>query len=226
LLTEDEGTIANLPALVVGAQNTRGVALLLHGLGGSKEVQRAEAKLLARRGFVGVVIDAVGHGARRYVDFEERFSSSRGERSYFETVAASARELPDVVDALRRRFALPVGACGISMGGATLFGALAQGLKLEAAVSIVASPRWRVVEERPDQRLEAFGATPLLMMTAGRDDVVSSDEAQRFYDAVRPRFGPGRLELRSFPREGHLFTPEAWREATKAMADWFETFLL
>ena len=217
--------VAGVPAALVGESNRRGVVVLLHGLGGSKSVQLAEAEQLAADGFVAVVLDAVGHGDRRYPDFEQRFSSGRGERSYFEAVAAGARELPAVVTELRRRLGLPVGACGISMGGATLFGAMAQGVALEAAVTIVASPRWRVVGESPHDRPERFGETPLLMMTAGQDTVVPSEAAHAFHRVLSDRFRPGHLILRHFPEEGHMFTPAAWAQATGAMVEWFERFL-
>lgn len=218
--------VAGVPAALVGESNQRGVVVLLHGLGGSKHVQLAEAEKLAEHGFVAVVLDAVGHGDRRYPDFEQRFSPLRAERSYFETVAAGALELRAVVAALRQRLRLPVGACGISMGGATLFGAMARGLVLEAAVTIVASPEWRGVGESPHERPERFGLTPLLSMTAGRDTVVPSEAAAAFHRVVQARFRPGCLVLRHFPDEGHLFSPAAWAEATDTMVNWFDRFLV
>lgn len=200
--------------------------LWLHGLRGSAQVQRAELERSAKHGYIGVAIDGFGHGARRYPDFDERFGGEQGERSYFETVVAASNELPRVVAELRAYFSRPVGACGISMGGATLFGALAAGCQLEAAVTIVASPEWKLVPQvSPHQRLEAFGSTPLLSLTAGRDEIVSSEDSRLFHEAVAPRFAPDTLKLRHFAEEAHLFTQPGWEAAMAETLAWFDRWV-
>lgn len=118
-------SLADVPALAVasGAPGTaaeRGTILLLHGLTAAKEVQRTEAYSLADRGYLAVTIDAVGHGARPYADFDARFAADRGEASFFEIVRRTAAEIPAVLAALADLgWTHPgrVGACGISMGG-------------------------------------------------------------------------------------------------------------
>jgi len=100
--------LADVPALVAAAgppaaAAERGTVLRLHGLTASKDIQRTEAHSLAAQGYVAVTIDAVGHGARRYHDFDDRFSGNRGERSFFDVVQRTADELPGVLEALDQR---------------------------------------------------------------------------------------------------------------------------
>ncbi|QSQ26010.1 hypothetical protein JY651_14245 [Pyxidicoccus parkwayensis] len=96
-------SLAGAPALAVhvGSREEalrKGAVLLFHGLGASKEVHTAELSAFASRGLYAVGVDAVGHGARRYPDFDTRFSFEdprRRHEEFLTVVRESARHDAD-----------------------------------------------------------------------------------------------------------------------------------
>ncbi|HEY8205849.1 MAG TPA: alpha/beta fold hydrolase [Myxococcaceae bacterium] len=235
-MTEQPTTLAGVPALAVSkappeeAAATRGTVLLFHGFTGSKEVQRTEAFSLARRGYLAITPDAVGHGARRFADFDRRFPPDLADRNYFEVVQQTADELPSLIAELQeRRWALPgrLGACGISMGGAVLFGAIASGCAFGAAAAIVASPVWRHRPFSPHERLDRFFPVPLLLQNASADEVVNPAEARALCEALAPRYASAPERLRYFLHsgEGHMFSERGWHRAWGEVEAWFDRFL-
>lgn len=238
-LREQTTMLAGVPALAtsVGVAEQaaeRGTVLILHGLTASKEAQHLDARSLAERGYLAVALDAVGHGERRYVDFDARFSEAdpdRGERSFFEVVQQSAVELPIVLEAMAARgWARPgrVGAVGISMGGFILFGAVAARCRLDAVATIVASPVWRRGDRSPHQQLGRFFPTPLLMVTGADDPVVPPSPARELHAQLVPRYeaAPERLRYLECAGEGHMFSKPAWDQAWGDVCGWFDRFLV
>ena len=229
---EQRVMLGEAPALVVGdgptlAPGPRGTVVLIHGLGGAKEVQRPEAQLLARHGYLAVILDAVGHGERRYPDFEQRFSPDHWDQSFREVVSRSAAELPRVLGALAERGGSRPGAvavCGISMGGAILLEALGPELALDAAVTIIAPPPRG---PHGPARLERFFPTPLLMQAAGADSLVPAQDARDFHHALLPRYAsaPERLRYSEHPGEEHMFTEAGWGRVWEEVLGWFDRFM-
>src|SRR5438874_2504125 len=73
-------TIAGVPALVrfrgsPEAAAERGTVLYYHGFGGDKGRCEPYLTALAAAGFLGVSLDAAGHGDRRLADFDVIFAS-------------------------------------------------------------------------------------------------------------------------------------------------------
>jgi len=230
-------TLGTAPALLVSERPAReaaerGTVLLLHGFTASKEVQYQEAHSLAEHGYLAVVTDAVGHGARRLPDFEAHFSVSGDEleRRFFAVVKQTADELPGVLDALRAEGLVRegrLGACGISMGGAVLFGAMSGPCAFDAVVTMVATPIWQLMPDSPHQRLEKFFPAPLLMQTCSEDRTVSPADARALSEALAPRYAaaPERLRYVEHPGEGHMFSPAGWERAWGETVEWFDRFL-
>lgn len=234
-LFEQSIELAGVPALASSygealAAARRGTVLLLHGLTVSKEAQRTEALSLARHGYLAVSLDAVGHGARRYPDFEQRFAAD-GEGAFFDTVRQTAAELPAVLAALRERaWALPgrVGACGISMGGYVLFAALAAQVALDAVVTLVASPQWPGRADSPHLVAERFAPVALFMQTASDDQTVPPSGARALHQALLPRYAdsPHRLAYLEHDGIGHMFSEQSWHLAWGETLRWFDRFLV
>ncbi len=235
-LREEKLTLAGVPSLVTSADSperaaARGTVLVLHGATASKEAQVRESRSLAERGYLAVAIDAVGHGDRRFPDGDARLAEDRVQRTFYEIVSQTAAELPGVIEALEARGWAQrgrVGACGISMGGFTLFGALVARCRLDAVVPIVASPRWKMVEPSPHQQLDHYFPTPLLMITGGADEVVPPETARQLHEALQPKYAeaPERLRYLELPGEEHMFSKDGWGQAWGETLAWFDRFLV
>src|SRR5262249_45722553 len=94
--------LGGAPALVAcqgDPVHARGTILFYHGLGASKEANARELEGLAAAGFLAVGLDNVGHGERRYPDYEQRFGEGSGGRwpeEFLHAVEATAQEVPAV----------------------------------------------------------------------------------------------------------------------------------
>lgn len=242
-LREQTTSLAGVPALITSAGSPeqaaeRGTVLILHGLTANKEAQHRDSRSLAERGYLAIALDAVGHGERRYLDFDARFAAddpARGERSFFAIVQQTAAELSVVLEGMARRgwaHRGRVGAVGFSMGGFVLFGAVAERCALDAVATIVASPVWRGPDvapgDSPHQQLGRFFPTPLLMVTGANDPVVPPTGARELHAQLVPRYAkaPERLSYLECAGEEHMFSPAAWDLAWGQVCGWFERFLV
>jgi len=76
-----DGSIERVPLLIVRPEKSAGrlpAVLVLHGTGGNKESQRGFLEDLARRGIIGVALDARYHGARS--------GGAKGAEAYFTAI--------------------------------------------------------------------------------------------------------------------------------------------
>ena len=75
-MIDERRSIADIPVrLLTKTTALRGTVLFYHGFMSSIAEQSNELRSLADNGYLAVEGDAIGHGQRRYLDFEERFSS-------------------------------------------------------------------------------------------------------------------------------------------------------
>jgi uncharacterized protein len=229
--------LARAPVLAVhqGSRDEalrRGVVLFFHGLGGGKEVHERELRLFADRGLFAVGVDAMGHGERRFPDFDARFAAGnpQGLDEFLGVVESTASEVPTLLDALVREHGADparLGIGGASLGGYITYAALVREPRLRAAVPLIASPEWSRPAS-PHHHLERFFPTALFSQTAGKDDVVPPGPAKALHARLEPLYAqaPERLRHREFPESGHMMREEDWQEATRDAADWLARFLL
>jgi dienelactone hydrolase len=208
----------------------RGSILFYHGLGVSKEAHLEEMGRLAGAGFLAIGVDNVGHGQRRYPDYERRFAPERASRSFWEAVDASAREAPRIIDRLAGQGLCRVdrlGVSGISMGGCIAYGAVVADQRLRAAAPVIASPRYKGLKESPHLLLERFFPCALLSQTAADDDVVPPHPARELHEQLGPfyRQQPERLRYLEHAKAGHMMPPERWEVAMQELVGWFVRFL-
>ena len=92
------GSVPVLPAFQgdPGTAAERGCILFFHGLGASKDVQRPDLESLAAQGYLVVGVDSVGHGERRYPDFDRRLAKINPDftRESLTVVLETAKEVP------------------------------------------------------------------------------------------------------------------------------------
>ncbi len=211
-------------------QPKRGVVVILHGLGATKETQRPEIRRLARAGFRAFSIDAPAHGERREAFLDTvRAETGRGERDSFRRLLARAvAEIPQVIDWCMSECRLPVGLAGISMGGHTTFCSLLQQPHPRVCVPIIGSPEYPVASgETPETAWPRLPRVPLLVVTAGRDTIVPPRRAREFVETLKPEYAnqPERLRYLEFPESEHLMREPDWKAAWEQITDWFVRWL-
>ena len=168
----------------LGTAAEKGCVLFFHGLGASKDVQRPDLESLAARGYLVVGVGSVGHGRRRYPDFDSRLSKTNPDftREFLSIVLETAKEVPFLVDALEQTGLVRngrVGVAGIPQGGFITYAAVTLEPCLQVAVSIVGSPLWTLeLPESPHRHLEAFSRVFLLSQNAAKDELVPSHHAR------------------------------------------------
>jgi len=237
-------TIAGVPALVrfrgsPEAAAERGTVLYYHGFGGDKG--RCEPYLtgLPEAGFLGVSLDAVGHGDRRLADFDVIFDPGRWdadfeatETDFLKLIDDTAAEVPSVVDDLLARcWARPdrVGICGRSLGGNISYAAVLADRRLRAAASIVGSPEWTLPRSHsPHHHPDRFFPAAILSQSAELDEYVPAGPVRDFHAALAPWYAhePGRIEYVEYHGVGHFLTPELNEESCRRLVEWFERWLL
>jgi uncharacterized protein len=233
--------LASAPALVIythntpGESGTYGTILFYHGHGVSKEHNEANLVRFAQAGFLAIGLDNVGHGERRYPDFDQRFSSPGRtmEAELLSAIHATASEVPTVIDALIARgwaHQGRIGIAGISMGGFITYAALVADKKkrLCAATPILGSPTWLLPRaESPHQHLEDFFPTALLSQNAGRDSKVPASLVRDFHQWLAPYYAsaPERLHYIEYTNASHDFSAEIWIQVWQQVIAWFTRFL-
>ncbi|MDQ7825727.1 MAG: dienelactone hydrolase family protein [Candidatus Eremiobacteraeota bacterium] len=230
--------VASAPALLYfkgdpRKAGLRGTVLFYHGLLVSKETNKGELEGLARAGLLAVGIDTIGHGERRYDDYDERFTSKKGafEKNFLEAVALTVKEIPSLIDDLvQDGYSRPggIGVCGISMGGYITYGAVVADRRIAAAVPILGNPRWRLpFPESPDHTPEKFFPTALLSQNAGDDEHVPPRFARELHEKLVPFYkeAPERLAHIEYPGERHMVSEETWKTLWSRTVEWFVRFL-
>jgi dienelactone hydrolase len=169
-----DGTIERVPILVVRpakAEGRRAAVIVLHGTGGNKEGQRGWLTDLAKRGMIGVAIDARYHGARS--------GGAKGAEAYNAAILRAWRAKPEdqehpfyfdtvwdlwrVVDYLFTRPDVDpekLGMIGFSMGGIQTWLAASVDVRIKAAVPAIAvqSFAWSLENERWQGRANSIKA--------------------------------------------------------------------
>lgn len=208
----------------------RGTVLFIHGFGASKDANVAELERFARAGFLAIGLDAVGHGERRFPDFDARFGGPDREARMFDVVRDTTRELPELVGLLRSAgwaHEGRVGLVGVSMGGFVAYGAIPS-RDFAAVVTLISSPEWRSdAPEHPRRHLDAFFPCALLSQFALRDALIRADEVRAFHRELQPRYqaAPDRLATYEFPHSEHFMREEDWHLAIDNATRWFSRHL-
>lgn len=207
----------------------KGCILFFHGLGASKDVQRSDLESLAARGYLVVGVDSVGHGERRYPDFDGRLSKANPDftREFLTIVLETAKEVPFLVNELERGGLVRngrVGIAGISQGGFITYTAVTLEPRLRVAVSIVGSPQWTLeLPESPHLHLEAFNRIFLLSQNATKDELVPSHDARDFHRRLE-RFYPDyaeRFVYTEYAESDHLLEAD-WDVLWTHTLAWFD----
>lgn len=204
LLVRPEKRTKKLPAVIV-----------LHGTGGTKEGQRQWLLHLAKRGIIGVAIDARYHG--------ERAGGATGAAAYNEAIARAWRAKPGekkehpfyydtcwdlwrTVDYLETRDDIDpqrLGMIGFSMGGIETWLAASVDDRIKVAVPAIAvqSFRWSLENEQWQGRANSIRAAHL----AAAKDLGEEKVNQKVCRALWTKVIPGILDQFDCPSMLRLF---------------------
>lgn len=232
-MIDERRKIAGVPLRIVTKTTAfRATVLFYHGFMSEIDQQTKELHSLAEHGFMAIGVDAIGHGQRRFSDFEERFSGSqlRSNDNYFRLLKDSINEVPALVDALigeglvkEEKLAL----AGISMGGYICFGACLKEPRLKVLLPILGSPHWSDDDpESPHKLGDKFFPRALLVQNAGQDVNVPPQFARNFVDSLKSKYSedPGRLQYYEFPQSSHFMREEDWNELWNNALQWLDRY--
>jgi hypothetical protein len=227
-----------IPVLYSEISNPRAVMVLGHGLEASKEAQIPELEKLERAGYGCLIIDAPHHGERQtgLLQVMDRVDEMIKHDLYLTILDAAGREMPLILEYARKTWNVPVGVGGISMGGFTAFSSAMRDPGPDFIVSLIGSPDWyaysgKIKREEflcprffPAQYHLRYHKTPILAITAGRDEVVLPNPTREFVRELEIRYsGTGQLfELKDYPESGHFMRDEDWNDAWQTVIAWLK----
>jgi uncharacterized protein len=230
--------LADVPAVLYFRESLekageKGTILFYHGLLSTKDANGKELSSIASHGFLAVGLDNIGHGERRFPDFDEYFTSKNADfgTRFIKAVQDTVNEIPAIIDELIARGyskAERMGITGISMGGFITYGAVLADKRIKVAAPILGNPRWPLPDhQNPCKKADCFFPTALLAQNAGDDEHVPPRFAREFHELLLPLYAqaPERLMYIEFPGERHFMSEGAWNELWDNTIDWFERFL-
>jgi hypothetical protein len=237
--------IGNIPALLyfkdtAVASAEKGTIVFYHGLMSSKEEGWREHESLMREGYLVVATDGIGHGERKYADFDDRFSREAliFEKELNIAVEETAAEVTSVIDyvidslaPMAQKFAV----CGISMGGHTSFRALINDKRISLAIPILGSPQWKLDSPlSPHHFINDFYPCKVLAINAGADESVPPHDARKFIERLtkvyEQRLAANGIENANvremakyveIPKAPHIMGEADWNTLWNQALSWF-----
>jgi dienelactone hydrolase len=216
----------------------RGTVLLYHGFSGTKERMADYAAAVAEAGFLAVSLDAVGHGERRYPDFDVTFNDERWdtqfeatETDFLQLIDDTVAEVPSIIDDLLARGwarADRIGIGGRSLGGNVAYASVLADTRVRAAASVVGSPEWTLPRaQSPHHYPDRFFPAAILSQSAEFDEFVPAGPVRDFHAMLQPWYArePERIQYLEYPGVGHFLTPELHKESCHQMTAWFQRWL-
>lgn len=214
------------------AQTDRAV-VFYHGWSSRGELNLFRAMTLAAHGYLVLVPEAVHHGERGILDYDE---SEVVARHMFAVIDQSTDEFSDLADWLKNESMHKILVTGHSMGGftaASVFAAYpevdicvnmngsfafhdaSEGMFAKAAPEKVPALREAFVPYRKDpQHLEdRLVNRPILLLSGGADTVIEADWQKVFYERLREKYADkDRIRRIVYEHLGHFVTTNMLEE--------------
>ncbi len=217
-----------IPVLKVHYEPRPGPAVLvLHGLFANADVQRWELDALARWGMSAVGVDAPHHGARRdgWLDEMSWIGMPDYHARLLHAVREAAYDVSRVIDHLVHEGHGPIGLAGISFGAYTALAVATQDSRVQATVSLLGSPDWtprdwnitdeirELMHHAPVHRPWDCARHPVLLMNAGRDNLVPPHWSRDFAHTVWAHHPGLHVEHYEYPESEHMMRQQDWDDA-------------
>ena len=229
-ITEKKVAVGEIPCLKFLPNNDKKeypTLLYYHGWSSNKEFQRFKANIMASYGYQVIVPDAINHGERNPVKFEEERAL---ERYLLETVHHSIKEAPILIDYikdLKETDQNRIGVMGTSMGGLISSGVFIQQQILKTLVVFNGACAWHKLESfdqteelekhkeykeklakyDPVKNLEALNERPLLLLHGDMDTSIPIEAQRYFYEKALDYYNDERkLRFVEIPRMDHYIS--------------------
>lgn len=146
MIEERKIYINGIPSLLITCGETpKGVVLFYHGWSSTKEYQSVRGQLLAAYGYDVVIPDAVNHGERGVIDYNDEHSY----RAFWQTIFQNLQEVPALLEYLAAwRPNVPLAVMGHSMGAMTAQGVMTHFKEFQTVVAMNGSGWWDESERR------------------------------------------------------------------------------
>ncbi|HJO93292.1 MAG TPA: alpha/beta fold hydrolase [Victivallales bacterium] len=224
--------IGKVPTLFISEQktedsNNRSCVLFYHGFGASKDIQMEELISLASNGFLTIGIDNIGHGDRKYSDFDTKFSEDNPERlqNIIEAVNSTADEICNIIDYLiNNKIVKPanIGIVGISMGAFIAYKIPVLENRIKAISAILGTPEYSF--NNIYDYTKKYDIISLLSQNAAKDNIVSSIETKKLHQELRKTFKnpDDRFKFVEYPNSGHFMNETEWNKCWNLNLQWLK----
>ncbi|NOK10692.1 dienelactone hydrolase family protein [Corallococcus exercitus] len=220
----------HIPVLKVHDEPRPGPAVIvLHGLFSNADAHRRELEALAYWGLAAVGVDAPHHGSRRdgWLDGMPSLGPADAHARFLSFIREAVPDVSRVIDHVVGEGHGPIGLVGVSFGAFTALAVAAEDSRVQATVSLLGSPDWtprdgHVTEElrglmqhAPVHRPWDCARNPLLLLNAGRDQVIPAHQARDFAHRLWGEF-PGlgaHVGHHEYPESDHTMREEDWNDA-------------
>lgn len=239
MIREERIEIGRIPALrIYGSEPSQGVVIFYHGWTSTKELQALRGRIFAAYGYDVLIPDAINHGERGPIDYNEPAAYA----AFWQTIFRNVEEAAQLIDYAKAwRPGLPLAVTGHSMGGFTALGVLTHYDEFSTAVAMNGSGWWDESERRfraalnldkpagfagllaslkaydPYDHMDKLAGRSLLAINGGADPVVDG-AAQTLYMEKLSNQPEVQSEALSFPGLGHFVTTQMMGAAI----DWLQ----
>lgn len=231
---EEKIAIAGRPVRVLRPETKTDKAMVFyHGWSSSAALNVFRGKILAAHGYVVLVPEAVHHGERGTLDYEDGTVVAA---HMFSVIDRSAREFSDLKDWLNKEGCSRILVTGHSMGGFTAARVFAAYTDLTACVNLngcfafhdaaeglfaKAGPEQEKAlrdafvpyETDPQEQTEHLVNRPILLINGAADAVIDPDWQKAFYENLREKYeDPDRIRRIRMENQGHFVTTNMLEE--------------
>ncbi|RKG83086.1 alpha/beta hydrolase [Corallococcus exercitus] len=220
----------HIPVLKVHDEPRPGPAVIvLHGLFSKADDQRGELEALAHWGLAAVGVDAPHHGARRdaWLDGMHSLGPTDAHARFLSFIREAVPQVSRVIDHVVGEGHGPIGLAGVSFGAFTALAVAARDSRVQATVSLLGSPDWshrdglvtdelrELMQDAPVHRPWDCARNPLLLLNAGRDQLVPAHQARDFAQRLWREFPAlgSHVGHHEYPESDHTMREQDWNDA-------------
>lgn len=221
-------TIAGRPVWICRpAAKTDRAMVFYHGWSSTAKLNLFRARILAAHGYWVLVPEAVHHGERGTLEYDDPVMVAR---YMFSVIDQSAAEFSDLAAWLLETGIRQTVVAGHSMGGFTAAQVFARYPEVDVCVNMNGSFAFQEAAEGmmekadpqtqeavkaafvpyrtdPQKRTEALVNRPILLLSGGADAVIDPDWQASFYDRLRTRYEEkAKIRRIVYPHVGHVVT--------------------